>query len=60
MEDGSDNTTNLMQSFSYVIYNEGNASLDIEDPMILASSYMLYKIGEFALYVHVVDFNNFI
>ena len=58
MEDESVNTTDLVQTFSYVVFNEGNVTLDMEDPMILASSYMLYKIGEFELYVYVVDFNN--
>ena len=53
----SDNTTDLVQMFTYANYNEGNVSLDMEDPVILASSYMLYKIGKFAFYV--VDFNIF-
>ena len=47
MQEISENTSNLTQTSSYAFQNEGNVSLDVNDPMILVSSYMLYKIGEF-------------
>ena len=36
----------VYSNFSLVYYNEGTPSTKDKDPMILAQSYMMYKIGE--------------
>ena len=50
MQGISENASSLAQTFPY----EGNLSLDVKDPVVLASSFMLYKIGKLVLNV-VVD-----
>ena len=56
MQEISENTFNLTKTSSYAFPDEGNISLDVNDPMILASSYMLYEIGKFDLYFAVFNY----
>ena len=56
MEEISDNTSAMTSIFSRAIPHEGNASLDVNDPMISASSYMLYKIGKLDLWFAVFNY----
>ena len=39
----------LIQNISHLYYNEGNVQNDWDNPLVLATYYMTYKIGKFLL-----------